>query len=48
MEQINHTSDVNKRAPDNSTSADLRLLSLDEINAVGGGTTIEEYPLPSR
>lgn len=48
MEQINHTSDANNRASDDSTDADVRLLSLAEINAVGGGTTVDEYPLPSR
>lgn len=48
MEQINHTSEFNNRTADDATSTELRLLSLDEINVVGGGTTVEEYPLPSR
>lgn len=48
MEQINCPSNANNCALAGSHTADLRLLSLDEIHAVGGGAMVVDYPLPSR
>ena len=49
MKQINQISSMRDDALLAQAATDsLRMLTPDEINLIGGGTVVEEYPLPPR